>query len=115
MGHELVQGSREDAAFFDSSVFEAAEPEDPESLKRFLRQGLKNTSVTCVLIGATTALSRWVRYEILRSFIGGNRLLAIRIHSIPSFNVSPPFQDLIPSTRSHSVWLTAVFVLRNTW
>jgi len=85
---KLTQGSRSDAGFFDSSVFEAAEREDPESLKRFLREGLENTSVTCVLVGETTVLSRWVRYEILRSFMCGNGPFAIRIHSIPSFNVS---------------------------
>jgi hypothetical protein len=30
---KVTQGSREDAGFFDSSVFEASEREDPETLK----------------------------------------------------------------------------------
>jgi hypothetical protein len=80
---KVIQGQREDAGFFDSSVFEAKERESDLVLKRFLREGLVNTTVTCVLVGKQTALRRWVRYEIFRSFIRGNGLLAIRIHSIP--------------------------------
>lgn len=86
---KLTQGSREDAGFFDSSVFEASEREDPDTIKRFLREGLKNTSVTCVLVGETTTYSRWVRYETFCSFIRGNGLLAIRIHAIGSLHTPP--------------------------
>jgi MTH538 TIR-like domain (DUF1863) len=83
---KVAQGEREDAGFFDSSVFEATQREGDDALKRFLRDGLKNTTVTCVLVGAETALRRWVRYEIFRSFMRGNGLLAVRIHNIPGFN-----------------------------
>jgi MTH538 TIR-like domain (DUF1863) len=79
---KVALGEREDAGFFDSSVFEAKERESPEVLKRFLREGLRNTTVTCVLVGARTTLRRWVRYEIIQSFIRGNGLLAVRVHSI---------------------------------
>jgi hypothetical protein len=83
---KVAQGERADAGFFDSSVFEASQRESDESLKRFLSEGLKNTTVTCVLVGAETCLRRWVRYEIFRSFIRGNGLLAVRIHSIGSLH-----------------------------
>ena len=86
---KLVQGSREDAGFFDSSVFEARQRESDDSLKRFLSEGLQNTTVTCVLVGADTCLRRWVRYEIFRSFMRGNGLLAIRIHMIGSLHTPP--------------------------
>jgi hypothetical protein len=79
---KVAQGNRESAGFFDSSVFEAAQRTNDDSLKRFIRDGLKGTSVTCVLVGENTSLRRWVRYEIFRSFICGNGLLAVRIHSI---------------------------------
>ena len=78
----VAQGEREDAGFFDSSVFEAKQRESDDVLKMFLREGLKNSTVTCVLVGAETTLRRWVRYEIMRSFVRNNGLLAIRIHSI---------------------------------
>jgi hypothetical protein len=83
---KLAQGERDDAGFFDSSVFEAMQRESDDALKRFLRDGLRNTAVTCVLVGTETTLRRWVRYEIFRSFMRGNGLLAVRIHTIPGFN-----------------------------
>jgi hypothetical protein len=72
----------EDAGFFDSSVFEAAERQNPEALKTFLRNGLENTSVTCVLTGLSTWSRRWVRYEIARSIIKGNGILAVHIYGV---------------------------------
>lgn len=86
---KVAQGDRSDAGFFDSSVFEATQKEGDETLKRFLREGLHNTTVTCVLVGKETCLRRWVRYEILRSFIRGNGLLAVRIHSIADMGNGP--------------------------
>ena len=50
-------------------MFEATEREGVEILKRFLRDGLQNSTVTCVLVGAETTLRRWVRYRIVRSFM----------------------------------------------
>jgi len=73
---------QEDRGFFDSSVFEASKKEGEESLKAFLRDGLKNTSVTCVLAGTDTWRRRWVRYEIARSVVKGNGLLTIHIHGV---------------------------------
>src|ERR1019366_2170566 len=83
---KVAQGQRDDAGFFDSSVFEAEQRESDDALKGFLRRGLENTTVTCILVGQQTALRRWVRYEIFRSFIRGNGLLAVRINSIASLN-----------------------------
>ena len=93
---KVVKGEREDAGFFDSSVFEAAQRENDDALKRFLREGLKNTTVTCVLVGTETALRRWVRYEIFRSFMRGNGLLAVRIHTIAGFNTMPAAEGSNP-------------------
>ena len=97
---KVAQGERKGAGFFDSSVFEAKEREGVEILKRFLRDGLQHSTVTCVLVGAETTLRRWVRYEIFRSFVRGNGLLAVRIHRIAGFNKlqcaegSNPFDNL---------------------
>ena len=68
--------------FFDGSVFEASKRESPDSLKRFLREGLKNTSVTCVLAGKETSQRRWVRYEIVQSVLKGNGLLTVDINNV---------------------------------
>jgi len=71
-----------DRGFFDSSVFEATKKEGDESLKAFLRQGVDNTSVTCVLTGTDTWQRRWVRYEIARSILKKNGLLTVYIHGV---------------------------------
>lgn len=68
--------------FFDSSVFEASKRESESSLKTFLREGMNNTSVTCVLTGTNTWARRWVRYEIVRAILKGNGLLTVDIHGV---------------------------------
>lgn len=82
----VTKSGREDAGFFDSSVFESKQRAGDDVLKRFLREGLDNTSVTCVLVGAETTLRRWVRYELFQSFMRGNGILAGRIHSLADFD-----------------------------
>ncbi len=74
-----------ESGFFDSSVFESFQRTGDEALKRFLIDGLQNTSVTCVLVGAETYARPWVRFEIIRSFYRGNGLLAINVAGLTSF------------------------------
>ncbi|WAH55905.1 TIR domain-containing protein [Pseudomonas silvicola] len=78
----VVNDDRQSVGFFDGSVFEASKKEGDDALKVFLRDGLNNTSVTCVLTGQLTASRRWVRYEIVRSVLKGNGLLAVDIHGL---------------------------------
>jgi hypothetical protein len=63
-------------------VFEASRKLGETTLKNFLRDGMDNTSVTCVLTGTDTWKRRWVRYEIARSVIRQNGLLTIHIHGV---------------------------------
>lgn len=72
----------ESRGFFDGSVFEKSKREGDQALKTFLRKGLENTSVTCVLAGTATWTRRWVRYEIARSILKGNGLLTVHIHGL---------------------------------
>ncbi len=85
----ITKDEREDAGFFDSSVFESKKKAGEDNLKRFLSDALNGTSVTCVLIGGQTAFRRWVRYELIRSFYRGNGLLGIRIHGIRNLDRPP--------------------------
>jgi len=68
--------------FYDASLWESSQRQGPESIKALIRDGLENTSVTCVLVGFWTYSRRWVRYEIARSVARGNGLLAVRIHGL---------------------------------
>ena len=78
----VAKADRQDAGFFDASVFESKQRTSEEALKRFLAEGLGGSSVTCTLAGTQTAWRRWVRYEVLRSFVDGRGLLNIAIHGI---------------------------------
>lgn len=80
----VTKPDRETAGFFDASVFESKKRTSDDALKRFLNDGLNGSSVTCVLAGSETASRRWVRYELLRSFVEGKGMLAIAVHGIPN-------------------------------
>lgn len=75
-----------DQGFFDRSVFEATKKTSDDALKAFLRDGMNNTSVTCVLTGTNTWHRRWVRYEIARSVLRKNGLLTVYIHGVGDRN-----------------------------
>lgn len=72
--------SREAEGFYDASIWERSKLTGPDALKRLIRDGMQNTSVTCVLVGQETYARRWVRYELARSVVKGNGLLGVRIH-----------------------------------
>lgn len=75
---------------YDRSLWEKSKRTNPESLKSLIREGVKNTSVVCVLIGTQTFERPWVRYEIARSVIDQKGLLAIDINSINHHRDSRP-------------------------
>lgn len=74
------------AGFIDKADFEAIEREGDTAIKRWIDRQLDGTSVTVVLVGATTCRSKWVNYEIQQSKARGNGLLGIDISKVPSFN-----------------------------
>jgi len=81
--HWMTKPDREEAGFFDASVWETAKRTSSSAVKRLVNDALDGTSVTCVLIGSQTYARPWVRYEILKSFKRGNRLFGVHINSIP--------------------------------
>jgi hypothetical protein len=76
------ESEREAEGFYDGSIWERSKAAGDDSLKALIRDGIKNTSVTCVLAGTHTYQRRWVRYEIARSIVKGNGLLTVKIHSM---------------------------------
>lgn len=77
-----VTQTRAAAGFWDASLWEEAKRKGDEAIKRMIRDGLRNTSVTVVLIGTQTARRPYVRYEILQSVLRGNGLLGVHINQI---------------------------------
>lgn len=80
--HWTTKPDREEAGYFDASVWEESRLKGDSALMEMIDDALDNTSNTCVLVGTETYKRPWVRYEILRSFKRGNHLLAVHINSV---------------------------------
>lgn len=80
--HWMTKPDRQEAGFFDASIWGSANSLGPAAVKKLINMALDGTSTTCVLIGSDTFSRKWVRYEILKSFRKGNSLLAVHINSI---------------------------------
>jgi hypothetical protein len=119
--HWLTKEDRDDAGFFDASLWESTKRRGPDSLKSLINEGLEGTSVTCVLIGSDTFLRPWVRYEILKSLKRGNKVIAVHINGIPDKNkqtkdLGPnPFDYLGVTYSSDGKTLTMHEVIDGAW
>lgn len=80
--HAKVKSRYQEAGYWDSSLWESAKEAGDITLKRLINAGLKNTSVTVVLIGTETSERKWVKYEIEASYKRGNGMLGIYIHNV---------------------------------
>jgi len=80
--HSWVTQDRDAAGFWDAGLWEGAKRRGDEAIRNMIDDGLSNTSVTAVLIGAETCGREWVRYEIIKSHGRGNGLLGVYIHGI---------------------------------
>ncbi len=77
---EIVGASA--AGFQDASLWEEAKKKGDAAIKALIDEGLKNTSVTVVCIGAKTSGRKYVDYEINQSIARGNGLVGIQIHEL---------------------------------
>mgnify|MGYP000873633044 FL=1 len=77
----VVKGE-EAAGFIDHAEFEKIKRQGDQAIKNWIDAQLRGSTVTAVLVGAKTCLSRWVRYEIEQSKRRGNGLLGIDISKI---------------------------------
>ncbi len=68
--------------FIDKADFEEVERKGDAAIKKWINDQLHGTSVTVVLVGATTDKSKWVKYEIEQSIERGNGILTIDISKI---------------------------------
>lgn len=74
------------AGFVDASLWEKTKRKGDAAVKQLIDSGLKNTSVTCVLIGEKTANRKYVAYEIEQSVKRGNGVLGIHINNIKNIS-----------------------------
>jgi len=82
----VTKPDREEAGFFDESLWEHAKTDGEDAVKRLINKALEGTTVTVVLIGAETSTRKWVKYEINQSWNKDNGLIGIYIHNIKDKN-----------------------------
>lgn len=73
---------REIEGFYDNSLWESKKGYGDDAIKDLIRDGVKNSSAVCVLVGTDTWARRWVRYEIARAIIDGRGLLAVHVNGL---------------------------------
>lgn len=77
--------------FKDSSIWEESQEKGVKKIKALIDTSLKGTSVTCVLVGSDTYNRRYVRYEIVKSFVTNRGLLGVGINWIKDKNGNTKF------------------------
>lgn len=77
-----VIANEDEYGVIDSVAWETIERQGDAAIERWIKDQLKNTSVTVVLIGAQTAERDWIDYEIRESWKRGNALVGVRIHAM---------------------------------
>lgn len=80
-----LTAGKEITGFIDKAEFEKVERNGEQAIKDWIDAQLVGTSVTVVLVGASTCASKWVNYEIQQSVKRGNGLLGIDISGIKNF------------------------------
>lgn len=74
------------AGFHDASLWEATKAKGDAAVKALIDEGLRNTSVMVVCIGAKSAGRKFIDYEINQSIARGNGLVGIQINDIKDKN-----------------------------
>lgn len=77
----IIEGPKS-VGFADRSLWEEAKTKGQRALESLIVEGMKNTSVTVVLIGKETASRPWVEFEIEESIRRKNALIGVRIHHL---------------------------------
>jgi hypothetical protein len=82
--------------FYDRAVWESRALKNESGLLALMREAVRNSTTVCVLSGAHTWRSRWVKYEIARAVIEERGLLAIHIDDIEPNRTTPERPGLNP-------------------
>ncbi|MFA7276622.1 MAG: TIR domain-containing protein [Pseudobdellovibrionaceae bacterium] len=85
------------AGFQDASLWEEAKKKGDAAIKKMIDDGLANTSVTVVCIGAKTAGRQYINYEIEQSIKRGNGIIGIQIHELKDMNGNTDSAGTTPS------------------
>lgn len=84
------------AGFFDQSEYDEVKRKTPDAIARHLRERMKGTTVTAVLIGRETWQRPWVNWEIEQSITNKNGLLGVYIHHVSNLREADLIWDVPP-------------------
>ncbi len=87
------------AGYFDRGLWEEAKTKGAPAIRKLIDEGMAQTGVTVVLIGAETANRTWVDYEIRRSIELGKGLLGIRINNVRAMSSGTDYAGNNPFTK----------------
>jgi MTH538 TIR-like domain (DUF1863). len=110
-----VTQDRQAAGFWDASLWEEANRFGDVAIRRMIDEGLDNTSITVVLIGAETAGRPWVLYEIQKSYDRGNGLLGVYLNDIrdqygfTDIMGANPFKRLYIQVSAGMRWMSDIY------
>jgi len=82
----VTKPDREAAGFWDAAAWEEVKRKGDEAIRAWIREQLKGTTVTVVLIGTETSEREYVQYEIDQSWNKGNGLIGVYIHNLKDKN-----------------------------
>jgi len=85
------------AGFQDASLWEESKKKGDCAIKKMIDDGLKNTSVTVVLVTYGTTARDYINYEIDQSLLKGNGLVAVQIHHLKDSSGNTGSPGAIPS------------------
>ncbi len=74
--HWLTKEHRDEAGFFDASLWERTISEGDLAIKRLINGGVTGTSVTCILVGSETYRRAWVQCRQTEGRRGGRHRLS---------------------------------------
>ena len=85
------------AGFQDASLWEETKKKGDAGVKKLIDDGLTNTSVTVVCVGAATAGRKFINYEIQKSIDRGNGIVAVQVHHLKDQNGKADAAGAIPA------------------
>ena len=113
---QQVRAAADEVGFFDHGLWEETKLRGDAAIEALIDEGMKGAGVTAVLIGAQTALRRWVDYEIKKSWVDRKGLVGVCIHQIKDMRTQRtsakgpnPFDTLYLETAEGKRYLSSIF------
>ncbi|MCH9853418.1 MAG: TIR domain-containing protein [Alphaproteobacteria bacterium] len=100
----IVQKENAEKLFTDKAKWEEVKRKGDIAIKNWIDNQMRGTSVTVVLIGRDTHMSRFVNYEIKQTIAHKKGLLGIHIHNIKDTNNPSPIKGQSPIPSGYMVY-----------